>query len=427
MKARATPSRGSHTSDMSDSRNPVRELISVEEAREDVLRTCRVGPLESVSLLAAVGRVLREDAVADSDIPPFDNSAMDGFAVSLADFDEERAELSIAEDLPAGSWPSKTVGGGACARIMTGAPVPDGCDAVAPIEWCESVGEVGQTVVITNRPVKGQHIRKSGSDIRKGECALPAPAAITPLTVGLLASLGYGMVEVSRRPTVSVVATGDELVDPSQRPERGQIRNSNGPTLGALVASAGATLVGLYTARDDYFDTKRVLIEALKADVVVVSGGVSVGTYDLVKAALDEMGFSRRFWRVRQRPGKPLTFGTIGETLVFGLPGNPVSSAVCFRQYVRPAIRAMLGLDAGPVHVKARLMEDIAKVPELHYFIPGRTVSDADGLLSVARSGAFGSHIFSSLAAADCIISIPEGPESVGSGSMVDVELFDDL
>jgi molybdopterin molybdotransferase len=165
----------------------------------------------------------------------------------------------------------------------------------------------------------------------------------------------------------------------------------------------------------------------MKADVVIVSGGVSVGTYDLVNAALDEIGFSRRFWRVRQRPGKPLTFGTVGEKLVFGLPGNPVSTAVCFRRYVRPAIRAMLGLEAGPVHVKARLTEDIEKSPSLHYFVPGRTVTDADGLRLVARSGVFGSHIFSSLAAANCIISIPEGPESVGSGSLVDVELLDDF
>lgn len=403
---------------------PVRELISVLEAREGILRASRTLGVEETPLHAAVGRVLRENVVSDVDIPPFDNSAMDGFAVSLSDFDGEHANLIVQEDIPAGHWPSSSVGDGRCARIMTGAPVPDGTDAVVPVEWCRGAGEVGSSVTMGRRPEPGQHIRRRGSDIKEGDLALEAPLQIEPHTIGVLASLGYGEVGVAIRPSVAVVATGDELVDASETPTGGRIRNSNGPTLAQLAVATGAVLSGEYVARDEVDHTRKVLGAAMEADIVVISGGVSVGSYDYVKEVLDEMGLRRLFWRVKQRPGKPLTFGTIGDRLVFGLPGNPVSTAVCFRQYVRPAIRKILGLSPGPKFVSARLEEAIRKAPDLHFFVPGRAAVDEEGRLTVRKSGAFGSHIFSSMAAANCLISIPEGPETVGTGSRVDVELM---
>jgi len=406
---------------------PVRELISVFEAREEILRASPMGGTEEVPLRSAVGRILRKDASADSDIPPFDNSAMDGFAVSLRDFDGETVILAIGEDVPAGTWPSKPVGNGSCSRIMTGAPVPEGTHAVVPVEWCQSDGVVGGTVTITRRPKPGQHVRKQGSDIARDDLVLEAPARIEPRTIGVLASLGYGQVTVAVQPTVCVVATGDELVEASETPSLGQIRNSNGPTLAALASASGAIVLSEHVARDDMEHTLQVLQEAMDADIVIVSGGVSVGSYDYVKAALDELGFERSFWRVRQRPGKPLTFGKIGDRLVFGLPGNPVSTAVCFRQYVLPCIRKMSGLPPGPQFRTARLQESVQKVPDLHYFLPGRVSVGSEGCLSVVRSGAFGSHIFSSLAAANCLISLPEGSERVEMGSLVEIELFNDV
>ncbi len=406
---------------------PVRELISVFEAREEILRASPTGGTEEIPLRSAVGRVLRKDASADTDIPPFDNSAMDGFAVSLQDFDGDTVVLSIGDEVQAGAWPSRPVGNGSCSRIMTGAPVPEGTDAVVPVEWCQSDGVVGGTVTITRRPKRGQHVRKRGSDIAAGTLALKAPASIEPRTIGVLASLGCGQVTVAVRPTISIVATGDELIEASDTPKDGQIRNSNGPTLAAMASASGALVVAERVARDSADHTRQVLQEALKADIVIISGGVSVGSYDYVKTVLDEMGIERRFWRVRQRPGKPLTFGKIGDHLVFGLPGNPVSTAVCFRQYVLPAIRKTLGLPHGPQFLSAQLTETVQKVSNLHFFIPGKARVDDEGRLTVARSGAFGSHIFSSLAAANCLISLPEGSEAIGAGSIVEVELFNDL
>jgi len=402
-------------------------MVSVSEARNAILESCRLLAIEWVDLRDSVGRVLRSNAVADGDVPPFDNSAMDGFAVALSDFQTVPADLRIIEDIRAGGWPAESVVAGTCSRIMTGAPVPAGADAVAPVEWTEPLPDRPNYIRINRKPDPGQHIRRSGSDVRRGDVVLSSPLILSSHAVGALASCGLGAVPVSARPSVSIVATGDELVEASAQPTLAQIRNTNGPTLRALVANSGGVVSMERVAKDDLEDTRRVLEEAMMADIVVISGGVSVGSFDFVKEVIDALGFERRFWKVRQRPGKPLTFGTIGDKCVFGLPGNPVSTAVCFQEYVRPAIRKMLGLEPGPFLRMARLSETIDKVPSLHYFVPATAATDDDGQLSVSPSGRFGSHIFSSLATANCLLSLPEGPDQIAVGSLVDIELIDSL
>ena len=246
---------------------------------------------------------------------------------------------------------------------------------------------------------------------------------ILPAMIGTLASLGYGRMSVAARPTVSIVATGSELVAPGELLGPGKIRNSNGPSLAALARSAGARVLLEQVARDDYGETLSTLNSASEADILIISGGVSVGAHDFVKEALEELGTDLLFWRVRQRPGKPLVFGLMNNTLVFGLPGNPVSSAICFYQYVYPAIANILRISTERRLRRARLESPVAKTGGLHYFIAGRSWIDDEGRLCVRRSGPQGSHIYSSMAAADCIIHLAESVDSPpAAGTLVNVE-----
>ena len=398
----------------------MREFISVDEARRIVLAAAtRVQPTARVPLADALGRTLAEPLVSRDTIPPFDNSAMDGFAVRSADFDGRTATLRLIGEIAAGMVPTVAVAPGTCIRIMTGAPMPAGADAVAPVEWTESGGA---TVRITQAPVPGRHVRRAGEDVRPGDELLGAGHVVTPPVIGMAATLGYGDLAVRVPPRVAVVATGDELVPASRDLGPGQIRDSNGPALAAQVVTAGGAIVGPLHARDDVDDARRVLGAALDADVVVVSGGVSMGTYDVVRDVLDALGVTWEFWKVRQRPGKPLAFGTRGDTLVFGLPGNPVSSAVCFEQYVRPALAALLGRPLTSPRAPAALTEDMTKKAGLHHFVRGVAGYGADGRLSVRTTGAQGSHLYSSFLRADVLIHLPEALENPESGTVVEVE-----
>jgi molybdopterin molybdotransferase len=399
------------------------EMISVEEARACVLENCVTLPSEAVDLREAAGRVAREPVVAREDIPPFDNSAMDGYAVLSSDFSDLPADLTVVADIPAGSTVDTELRPGSCARIMTGAVVPRGADAIAPVEWSDGFKEVGVRVTINQAPGSGQHIRKAGEDVKRGTTILEAGRRFLPSMIGSLASLGYGSVLVGKRPSISIVATGSELVDPEETPGPGQIRNSNGPALRALSESAGAQVLHEMVAPDDYVRTKATLETVSEVDILMVSGGVSVGARDFVKEALDELGTELIFWRVRQRHGKPLAFGLLGDTLVFGLPGNPVSSTVCFYQYVYPAIAKMLGMSAERRMTTARLDGPLKKALGLYHFIPGRSRVNSDGRLSVDLAGPQGSHVYSSVAAADCLIHLGEDlDEPPPPGTLVSIE-----
>ena len=398
----------------------MKQFIPFLEARQLVLAHMPTQPPESVALSSALGLTLAEAVISRDTIPPFDNSAMDGFAVRVEDFGKVPVSLAVIEDIPAGHFPNETVTPGTCARLMTGAPFPNGADAVVPVEWTEADGE---RIQFNRAPALGQHVRKAGEDVMPGQCLIEAGEVVTPPVVGMLATLGYAEVLLRRPPRVAVLATGDELVDVSELPGPGQIRNSNGPALAAQVQNAGGLSHLLPIARDNRPDIRRRIEAALEADVLVVSGGVSVGDYDLVKQELDAQGLDLLFWKARQRPGKPIAFGLLQGRPVFGLPGNPVSSAMCFEQYVRPALAQMLGRrQIFRPRQPAVLDVPIRKQAGLHHFVRGLVRFDASGQVAVRTTGAQGSHLYSSVVKAECIIHLPEAMEHPPAGTPVEIE-----
>jgi molybdopterin molybdotransferase len=316
-------------------------MIPVEEALEIVLGEAPALPFEAVVLEESLSRVLAEDVVSDLDLPPFDRAAMDGYALQAADVAEAPAALEVIGEVRAGQWPDLRVGPGQAVRIMTGAPLPPGADAVQSVEKTQPLDEFRVTIL---SPVgAGANVAPRGSEVRAGDVVLARGRVIDPAAIAVLASSGKAHVSVARRPVVALLVTGDEIVDVSATPAPGQIRNSNGPAVAAQARLAGADvrLLGVVPDRQDAI--AEALGAGLVADVLVVSGGVSAGDYDLVEPALLELGARFLFTKVAIRPGAPLVFGRCGETLVFGLPGNPVSAQVTFDLFVRPALLRMQG------------------------------------------------------------------------------------
>lgn len=426
-------------------------LWSVEEHLEDILATVR--PLEPIelNLLDAQGCVLVEDVTVPVSLPPFDNSSMDGYAVRVADVagasEEFPAVLEVVGDIAAGLPGTVRVGAGEAARIMTGAPLPPGAETVVPVEWTDGglgdgpvtgmlarslAPEGAQGQVHVHRPAEARaHVRAAGSDVRAGDRALDAGTVLGPPQIALLAAIGRGTVRVRPRPRVVVMSTGSELVQPDEALADGQIYDSNSFALTACARDAGAIVYRVGAVPDDA-DTLRSTIEdqLVRADLMVTTGGVSVGAYDVVKEALsyvgdeDEPGSGVEFRRLAMQPGKPQGFGTVGpdHTPLLALPGNPVSSYVSFELFVRPAIRALMGLD--DVHrtrTRAHLVTDKALTSPKgrRQFLRG---SYADG--SVRPVGGAGSHLVAALAQADALIVVPEDVESVEPGTEVEVVLL---
>jgi molybdopterin molybdotransferase len=399
----------------------MRTFVEVREAREIVLSTVFDLPVTHVALAEAVGRTLAGDVVADMDVPPFDNSAMDGYAVRSGDVSAPGSVLRLSGGVRAGEWPSGAVDPGTCWGITTGAPLPPGADAVVPVEQAEALAD--GRIRFAAATEAGRHVRRAGRDVAKGQVVITEGAQITPVVAGILAMVGMVRVPVRRRPVVVVVATGDELVPPERRPGPGQIRNSNGPALEAQAVSAGAEVLAPMHARDDAEATREVLRRALAADVLVFSGGVSMGSRDIVRDVLGEAGTEWLFWKVRQRPGKPLAFGLLGGRPVFGLPGNPVSSSVCFDQYVRPALLRMQGRD--PVfrsRYRAILEEELTKAAGLHTFARGVAFPGEGPELRVRPTGPQGSNLFTSVLRANCLVHLPAAWELAPAGSTVEIE-----
>ena len=396
-------------------------FIAVEEAQKLVLETVFTVPEERVGLSDTLGCTLSQPLVSREMLPPFASSAMDGFAVRVADLASLPNVLRVMEDIPAGVVPQCRVEAGACARIMTGAVFPEGANAVVPVEWTRPEGV--DHVRIEKAPKAGQFVRPAGQDVRAGDQVFEAGQVITPPVVGMLASLGMGEVLVRIAPGVAIITTGDELVPVDSVPGPGQIRDSNGPALTAQVVAAGGKPLGPFHARDTPESTREALEKAKDADVVVFAGGVSMGERDVVRNVLDEAGWTAIFWKVRQRPGKPLAFGLLDGKPVFGLPGNPVSSSVCFEQYVRPALAKMLGRAESIGQIsKAVLSEPIRKAAGLHHFVRGVAEEGEDGRIYVRPTGLQGSNLYSSMAKADGIIHLPEALENPPAGSEVDFE-----
>ena len=339
-------------------------MISVGDALERVLERLPRTGCEQAALTVARGRALAAHVHAPHDVPPFRNSAMDGFAVRGADVHGARPDapvhLRVLETVGAGAVPSQPVTPGTAIRIMTGAPVPEGADTVVRVE---DTGEAGVDVAVLVAPPAGANVRDPGEDVRAGEAVLEPGRVLRPADIGLIASLGIAMVRVARRPRVAIIATGDELVDVGVPLGPGQIVNSNAYTLAAAVEEAGGEATHIGIVRDDPELMRAAFREAVTADVVLSTGGVSVGSFDYVRSILSELGYEERFWKVAQKPGKPLTFGFCARVPVFGLPGNPVSSLVCFYLYVRPALRAMMGIERLHLPTTTATMVEALKKP----------------------------------------------------------------
>lgn len=402
-------------------------MIPVKDALELILKEIRPLKAEKVRLASSLGRILAEDVTAGRPNPPWDNSAMDGYALKSADAEaaskDNPVRLKVIYDLPAGKVPKKKVGMGEAVRIMTGAPVPDGADAVVMVENTEP-GPDG-TVFIKIRPRTGDNIRRSGEDFKKGDTVLKKGAVIRPSEILMLATLGRSSVLVHKRPVVSVLSTGDELTDIGVKPGKGKIANSNGYALSALVEECGAVPMQLGIARDTRKSLLQKLKKAVKADCLISSGGVSVGDYDLVKDVLKEMGSDMRFWKVAIKPGKPLAFGVIGGKPAFGLPGNPISSMVAFEEFVRPALLKMAGrTDIFRKTFPARITRDVSIKPGRMNFLRG-FLTLKDGQYSVTPLEGQGSGIVSTMVAANAFIIVPPNSTGFKENDTVSVQPFD--
>jgi molybdopterin molybdotransferase len=401
------------------------EPIELERAREIVLE--RAAPLgaEPLPLRQALGRRLAQDVVVAEPVPGFDNSAMDGFAVRAADTRGARPEapfpLRIVGESRAGRPTADGLGAAEAIAISTGAVIPAGADAVVRVEEARREGD---RVLVGAEVEPGHDVRRAGDDVAAGETALAAGDGIGPAELGVLASLGAATVSCRRRPRVSVLTSGDELLEPGEEMRPGGVRNSNAYSVPALAEWAGAEAVLAGSPRDELEATRAAIAPALEgSDVVVLCGGVSVGEHDHVKPALAELGVEERFWRVALKPGKPTWFGTRDETLVFGLPGNPVSAMVTFVLLVRPALTALGGGRPQRHRTTARLARDCDKRPGRTHALRCRLELREDGWLAHPAERQ-GSHVLSSMLGADCLALLPTDSGPLPAGSRVEVELL---
>jgi molybdopterin molybdotransferase len=424
------------------------KAIEVEDARREILSRVRVTEVEEVGLDAALGLRLAGDAVAAAPFQPFDNSAMDGFAVRAADVaaarEEEPVALWIVDESRAGHPASRELGPGEAIAISTGAMLPAGADAVVRVEDTDrprprpvfnarTDAEAGSTgdreadgdrVSVRVAVPPGQDIRRAGEDIAAGETVLASGALLGPAELGALATIGLDPAPVHRPPRVAILTSGDELTRPGAPLGPGAIRDSNSRTVPALARLAGAEVVSVDWTPDEPQATRAALAAALEADVAIVCGGVSVGEHDHVKGALADLGAKEVFWRVRLKPGGPTWFGTRGGTLVFGLPGNPVSAMVTFLLFVRPALIAMAGGEPTAQRTTARLGADYEKPTDRAHAARARLELTPQGWVAwpLPRQG---SHVLTSMLAADCLALFPTAAATVAAGETVEVELLD--
>jgi molybdopterin molybdotransferase len=404
-------------------------MISADQALQIVLENVAPLGIERIPILDALGCVLAEDISSSRDIPGFDNSAMDGYAVRAADLakasEATPVKLAVVETVGAGKMPTRRLSPGQAVRTMTGAPIAEGADAIIPVERTRGTGDLVEFLVSVE---KGAFIRPRGEDLRLGELAVSAGKTLTPADLGMLASVNRAMVEVIRCPRVAIVATGDEIVDVDQPPTGAQVVNSNAYSLAGAIREAGAEAVILKVARDSAREIRERLAEAMTFDAVLSTGGVSVGQFDHVKGALDELGMLQLFHGVAQKPGRPLKFGTVGYRPIFGLPGNPVSTLVCFYLYARPALLKMSGKRrVGLPRVNARCAVDIKISKDLTEFVRVKLERDSDGGWRATPTGSQGSGILSSLSRADGLLIGPSAQTLLKAGAQATVLLLGGL
>lgn len=405
------------------------ELLNVDLAIAGILKAISVLSDEAVPLMDALGRVLAEDVHSEVDLPPFANSSMDGFAVRAADTTGERPVLRVVMDIPAGLYPEQALGPGEAARIMTGAALPPGADAVVPVEETDAQWDAAQgtplpaQVVIHKAARAGANVRPVGEDVRSGAFLLRAGTVLRPQDIGLLAALGMAYIRAYRRPRVAILSSGDELVGVEEVLVPGKIRDVNSYTLAGLVLEHGGEPLRLPPARDSLVSIREMFSDALarQPDMILSSAGVSVGAADLIRTVLAEYG-RVDFWRINLRPGKPLAFGHIQAIPFFGLPGNPVSAMVTFDVLVRPALLKQAGRsDEWPLEM-AVLAEDLVSDGRRSYLRVRLTVHD--GELRATLTGTQSSGALSSMVAADGLLIIPEGVMEAKAGEVYPVRVL---
>ena len=394
-------------------------MIHIEEAQQIILRHIAPLPTEELPLWQGIGRVASEDVDAPRDIPATDNSAMDGYAFSCAVV--RGNSLFVSGNIPAGKERTTPVAAGEAVRIMTGAPIPRGCDTVVPIENVETIGD---TIRLLGEVRPGTHIRKRGEDVRAGQRAIAANSPLRPQEIGMLASLGKSSVRVYRRPRVGVLATGDELLEIGSPPAPGKIINSNSYSIAAQVVESGGDPVMLGIAEDEMERTCDRIREGIRGDLLITTGGVSVGDRDCVKEAIVVLGGEIKFWKVHMKPGKPVAFAILEGKPVFALPGNPAAAMISFEVFVRPALLKMTGhIRIFRPTVMAALTEPIANQGDRPHLIRVRVEARQDGYVASA-TGNQSSARLSSLTAANGFVKIAPGT-TLASGESVVVSLLD--
>jgi molybdopterin molybdotransferase len=398
-----------------------RPLLTVAQARERILDRIAALDSEPVALTEARGRVLAEEVRAERDVPPFANSAMDGYAIRAGDVMQASTanpvRLQVLGEIRAGAAPPAAVQPQTALRIMTGAMIPEGSDAVVRIE---DTAEHDGTVEVRVPVAAGTSLRAVGSDLHRGDLLATAGRVITPGLIGVLASAGRVAVQCIRRPRVLILTTGDELREPGEKLGPGQITNTNRYTLLAAVQDAGGIVIDAGVARDERSDLIERLARASDADLVITTGGVSMGAYDLVRGVLEERE-AVTFWQVALRPGKPLMFATVGGVPLIGLPGNPVSTLVTFELFVRPALLKLQGrTDLERPRLTAITQDPLQNPPHLEQYY--RAIARRDGARIVVRlTGDQGSHVLRSMADANCLVIVPLGTSEVAAGSPVEI------
>jgi molybdopterin molybdotransferase len=395
----------------------VAELIAIDEARRRVLEAVRPLPAEPVDLASALGRVLAEELASPLDVPPFESSAMDGYAVAAG----PAAELPVAGESRAGHPFAGPLRPGTAVRISTGAEVPEGADAVVPVERTGAAATGSVTLPATT---PGENVRHPGEDMRAGDVVLRPGTVLGAAEVGVAASLGRTEVSCAARPRLALVVTGDELAEPGEPLAPGRIYDSNAWALAGQARAAGAEVASSEHVADEAGETRAALERALAAaDVVCVSGGVSVGPHDHAKTALAELGVEQSFWGVRLKPGKPTWFGAREDVLVFGLPGNPVSAMVTFQLFLRPALLALQGAAPEPARASAVLAHRIARNPRRDQALRVRLEPSSDGWRA-ELTGEQGSHQLTSMLGAEALALVPAGEGELAAGERVELELL---
>ena len=402
-------------------------MISVEEALSRILAEIKALPTVRVPLAEATGHVLAEDVVAQEDIPPFDNSAMDGFALLSTDSKpqgDQPPHLRVTGAVAAGYVADHAVEAGTAMRIMTGAPVPPGADTVIQVELTRHGGSESDWVEILQEVKPGNNIRPAGEDMRRGQKILPRGTELGEWEIGILATLGWATVPVVRQARVAILGTGDEIIEIDQPLAPGKIRNSNSYLLEAAVRRAGALPERLGVARDTAESLREKFARAMTYDLILTSGGVSVGDFDLVKDIMAEQG-QVNFWRINMRPGKPVAFGHIGGVPLVGLPGNPVSSAVTFELFARPVIRKLQGHAAVfKPQVEVVVEDGIQERAQRRHYVRAHVMWQ-NGKFVARTTGNQGSHMLTSLLQANALVIIPEGGPEVPPGTMLKAIMLD--